>query len=79
LLRTLDKSTRSRPLLPTGGGVFEGEEMKDKYYRVSYNNDKVICSGREIALLQSSGVTVKVLRKATENEVKTLWEEKEGG
>jgi hypothetical protein len=53
--------------------------MKDKYYRVSYNNDKVICSGREIALLQSSGVTVKVLRKATENEVKTLWEEKEGG
>jgi len=41
---------------------------REHYYRVAFNNDKRIITGREVAVLQGSGVKVKVLRPATKKE-----------
>lgn len=40
-----------------------------KYHRVSYNCVKQIMSGSEVSLLQQSGGNVKILRRATDEEV----------
>ena len=43
---------------------------KPKYYRVRTGGDTLIMPGLEISGLQLSGVKVKILRKATIDEIK---------
>ena len=40
-----------------------------KFYRVKYQNkEKLFMSGTEVSLLQKSGGSIKILRKATKDE-----------
>ena len=43
--------------------------MAKKYYRVTHNGAKEIMAGAEVALLQQSGSSIKILRKARPEEL----------
>lgn len=44
---------------------------KTNYYKIKYQGKTIIASGNEISILQQCVGTVKILRKATEQELST--------
>jgi hypothetical protein len=49
-----------------------------KYHRVSHNCVKQIMSGAEVSLIQQSGGSVKILRRANDEEVAAYAMEQNG-